>query len=89
MRDYVHEHFFRYPNQEVRPAIQCADGFQYSVQASDLHYCYPRQTGALEYYSVEVWGRTPSGRHTRTNPEGWVSVERVNRRIHRHGGPVY
>ena len=85
MRDYVHEHFAKHAPDTgkafcVRPAIVCADGTIYSVQASEGHYCNPKETGAARYASVEVWGPR------RRDPEGWVSVRRVNRRIHRHGG---
>ena len=79
MRDYVHEHFTKHAEQ-VRPAIICADGTKYSVQASKSHYCAPRENGAEKYSAVEVWG--PFTRE----PEGWVRVSLINRRIHAHGG---
>ena len=34
--------------------VVCADGFTRSVQASETHYCSPRETGAEKYTSVEV-----------------------------------
>lgn len=83
MRDYVHEHFAAHPNVYVRPAIKCKDGAIYSVQASEGHYCSPRETGLSEYSTVEVWR---CDKTTRKEPEGWVPVRNVNRRIADHGG---
>lgn len=80
MRDYVHEHFEKYKQEPVKPQIVCADGTAYSVQASVGHYCSPRENAADKYYTVEVWG--PFTRE----PEGWVPVRNVNRRIHDRGG---
>ena len=34
--------------------VVCADGFSMSVQASETHYCSPRETGAKKYSAVEV-----------------------------------
>ena len=34
--------------------VVCADGFSMSVQASETHYCSPRETGAEKYTAVEV-----------------------------------
>ena len=34
--------------------VICADGFRMSVQASETHYCSPRETGAERYTSVEI-----------------------------------
>jgi hypothetical protein len=88
MRNYVQEHFDRHPPKDptehyhVRPAIFCVDGTIYSVQASGGHHCSPKKTGAKEYFSVEVFSGT-----RRKDPEGWISVKNMNRRIHRHGGP--
>lgn len=87
MRDYVHEHFAKYPDMEVRPSIKCKDGTVFSVQASYFHYCFPRETGLKEYLSVEVWRSGGRGSMLR-DPEGYVPVRNVNRRIRDHGGPV-
>jgi len=38
---------------KVRPWIICADGFTFSVQASETHYCRPR-TNRGPYSAVEV-----------------------------------
>ena len=34
--------------------VVCADGFSMSVQASETHYCSPRESGAKKYTAVEV-----------------------------------
>ena len=47
----------------VLPQVTCADGFRVSVQASEYHYCTPRETTS-RYSSVEVG--FPSER-----PEPW------------------
>jgi hypothetical protein len=39
--------------RNTRLALQCADGFTVSIQASSDHYCYPRNdTGPYETYEV-------------------------------------
>ena len=85
VKNYVKEHFEKHPraDSEPRPAIVCADGTRYSVQASRGHYCTPREDNAPEYSSVEVFGPFT------VEPEGWVSVRLVNQRIKRHGGLTY
>ena len=34
--------------------ITCVDGFNFSAQVSDCHYCTPRKNGAEAYTEVEV-----------------------------------
>ncbi len=91
MRDYVTEHLAKwpisYPETIVRPPIVCADGYAYSVQASQFHYCSPRDDSG-PWSAVEVWGINPKGQHTTRDPRGWVPLARINRTIHRHGGPA-
>ena len=84
MKNYVQEHFDNH-REPVRPAIVCADGAIYSVQASSFHYCSPKEDYCENYASVEVWRRD---KVTRVEPEGWVPIDRINKRIHRHGGPI-
>jgi hypothetical protein len=43
-----------YMFQEIRPQIICNDGTFLSVQASDGHYCQPRENKAWPYSLVEV-----------------------------------
>jgi len=89
MRDYVTDPFARHSGP-VRQAIRCADGVTYSVQASSVHYCSPKDDldAGARYQSVEVWGRRRDGCRITGKPEGWVPLGKINRRIHRHGGPV-
>lgn len=37
----------------IKPRIECKDGFSMSVQASDTHYCEPREKWP-PYWSFEV-----------------------------------
>ena len=39
--------------------VICSDGFRMSVQASETHYCSPREDGAEKYTAVEVGYPTP------------------------------
>ena len=92
MRDYVHEHFAKHPDEVVRPHIVTKRGGSLSVQASRGPYCSPREDGAERYTLVEVWwsGRTPKCLRPYQSggdgPAGWVPVEVVNRLIARRGG---
>ena len=40
--------------QLIRPRVVCNDGFVISIQASQFHYCYPRENGDVEYTHVEL-----------------------------------
>lgn len=82
-------------SRTVVPHITCKDGTALSVQASDAHYCSPKDDNG-PWTSVEVWCiRAPSGRTVhprsfgnggRSDPYGWVPVEIVDKFIKRHGG---
>lgn len=88
-RDFLAKH-------RACPRITCADGFTMSVQASEFHYCAPRQTDCPSYTRVEV------GFPSEAQPElmewaedadkptetvyGWVPVEVVDALIEKHGG---
>ena len=82
----------------VIPRIECADGFTFSVQASETHYCSPRANGCHEYETVEVG--FPSERVEALMPYmddddsdptqtvyGGVPVSVVNAIVAEHGGP--
>lgn len=47
---YVRENF----NGTHSPQVTCVDGFKMSVQASEYHYCTPRESYADEYSSMEI-----------------------------------
>jgi len=59
MTDYVNQHFKAFPGRHVRPHILCKSGLKLSVQASEAHYCLPRETGSWPYSCVEVFIITP------------------------------
>lgn len=75
--------------------IQCVDGLRFSAQASDGHYCSPRQNLG-PYVAVEIG--FPNQRveefmeyaEDPTNPTetvyGWVPVEVVEAVVNKHGG---
>ena len=85
-----------YQHRALAPQIECKDGFRMSVQASDGHYCKPRENDCDFYSSVEVgfpsaledllmpFAEDPS------NPTetvyGWVPEQIVNAVIEKHGG---
>ena len=59
INDYLirHESFRRfgaeYEFKNLAPKVVCADGFTMSVQASETHYCHPRQNRG-PYFDVEI-----------------------------------
>jgi len=82
----------------VLPRIVCADGFALSVQASEYHYCTPREDTRY-YLSVEVgfpterpepwdeWSRfAESGESPTDTVYGWVPAPMVRDLIALHGG---
>ena len=76
--------------------VECNDGFSMSVQASEVHYCDPRETHANYYESVEIgfpsekeellleYAEEPD-KPTHT-VYGYVPVELVDEIIQKHGG---
>ena len=77
------------------PHIVCNDGLTFSVQASQYHYCTPREDNC-EYSEVEIG--FPSQKieqlmrfaEDADNPTGtvygWVPIEVVDEIISEHGG---
>jgi hypothetical protein len=87
----------------LRSKLVCADGFTVSVQASQYHYCTPREDDPEHgYISVEVgfpsvrpepWeGTWEDLAENRDDPTGtvygWVPVETVEALLESHGGIV-
>ncbi len=70
--------------------VKCADGTTLSVQASEYHYCTPRDNKG-PYTAVEVWcvssGVTEFG-YSEEDPSAYVPIEDVVRFIENHGGMV-
>lgn len=85
----------KHPRYHVRPAMVMADGFRLSVQASDMHYCSPRENNADSYSLVEICSDYPLrgfGRSDRSSVGyiyAFASVKKLNALIERHGGVSY
>ena len=86
------------PSRTNAPRVRLASGLELSIQASEAHYCCPRETGADFYTHVEVG--FPSAEvavlmEYAENPSdptgtvyGFVPVEVVDAIIIAHGGIV-
>lgn len=84
----------------IRPRVQCADGFEISIQASIWHCCQPRVSGFYDYERIEVGypsAPVPELAQWKTRTFGgvlpdeqsiftWVPVSEVDRLIAAHGG---
>jgi hypothetical protein len=67
----------------VRNTFFCNDGAVVSIQASEGHYCQPRENNASEYTDVEL------GFPERFTDEDLIDpIEVVNKIIERHGGAL-
>jgi hypothetical protein len=85
-----------YSFHDNRPHAEMVDGFKVSIQASEMHYCTPRQSGLDFYSSVELGYPTereeiimPYAEDTDdpTNTVyGYVPIDIVDRMVTRHGG---
>lgn len=79
----------------LRPRIVCADGFDVSIQASNSHYCEPRENSG-PYNSVEIgypseevpeWMEYAEDADNPTSTVyGWVPIEIVEVVLYQHGG---
>lgn len=81
-----------YSHKPLAEHLQCADGTTLSVQASETHYCTPRDNFG-PYTEVEVWcvtGAGPDGvtefDYSDGDPSGYVPIEQVALLIDNHGG---
>jgi hypothetical protein len=102
--DHVNKFFednpIDWPKHVVRKRLQCQDGFSMSVQASNGHYCRPREDNAEPYLEVEVgypsekveefWpyidGDPDDPDQDYQTVYGYVPVDIVNAVIEKHGG---
>jgi len=76
--------------------VVCADGFTMSVQASEIHYCAPRENDAEYYSEVEIGFPSMADPLIEQYAEdlenltdtvyGYVPVEIVEQVILKHGG---
>lgn len=81
--------------RQLRPRLECVDGFSVSVQASDCHYCSPRKIGG-DYTHVElgfpsdveelILDYAENFRKPRNTVYGYVPIELVQKMIEKHGG---
>ena len=70
--------------------VKCADGTTLSVQASEDHYCTPRDNQG-PYTTVEVWCESSDVtefEYSEEGPSAYVPIEDVVRFIENHGGMV-
>lgn len=93
--DYVNEHLAKRNGKRHASPLVCKDGTHFSIQASDGHYCSPKDRVG-PYTSVEVvklgkpiptlgaWGK-PNERY-QGGLWGFLSVVLVNEEIERRGG---
>lgn len=82
----------------VRPGVICADGFQISIQASRVHYCYPKDENAENFEKVELgfpnqkddlimeYAEDPD--YPTQTVYGYVPIEVVDKLMKKHGGIV-
>lgn len=71
-------------------SVKCADGTTLSVQASEYHYCTPRDNKG-PYTHVEVWcvsSDVTEFEYSEEGPSAYVPIEDVVRFIDNHGGMV-
>jgi hypothetical protein len=77
------------------PSITCKDGFSFSVQASESHYCIPRSDDAHAYTHFEVGypsileeSLAPYAEEPDTTETvfGWVPLAVIVYLIDKHGG---
>ena len=89
---------YHYVIQVLRPKVVCNDSFSISIQASETHYCEPRQNKISNYKSVELGNPSAEEELIRDYAEddnltdtvyGWVPVEIVDQLLEKHGGIDY
>ena len=89
--------FKKYSGNRLWPAIKCKDGYIVSIQASEFHYCFPRENGLNEYEALEVGypsENTPEFYPYADGPEetaevfGYVPIEVIQQVLDSHGGIV-
>lgn len=52
--DIVNEFIRQNTDGYICPRMELNDGFTWSIQASEFHYCTPRRDGAHPYTTVEI-----------------------------------
>lgn len=95
-KDYVNEYLQARAGKRVRSPMVCKDGAILSVQASEGHYCNPKNRVG-PWTSVEVlvdngrlkfpnWPKANETPGDRSRLWGWLQVSDVNAEIERRGG---
>ena len=80
--------------QRLNTRLYCKDGFSFSIQSSENHYCEPREDNAPSYTQYEIGDPTkyepllaPYRReHDGSGIYGWVPINVINDMIDKHGG---
>jgi len=95
--DWTQETKLRYKEQaglQGRRICKLKDGTIASIQASEFHYCVPKQDNAEKYRAVEAWFWRPDkrfkeGRRLLTeNPLSFLPANKLMGLIDSHGGIV-
>ena len=83
-------------NYNCRPRITCNDGFSFSVQASEGHYCAPRYMIEEGYYEAEIgfpsieepliFQYAENQYDLTQTVYGWVPTSIIDEVIEKHGG---
>ena len=75
--------------KKILSPVICVDGTTLSVQASETHYCTPRDNYG-PYTEVEVWCISKNDvvefEYSEDEPSGYVDIKAVVAFIDRHGG---
>lgn len=95
-KENIYEKWYPLERAFICPRALCADGFEISIQASEHHYCTPRETGKFPYKSVELgypserddtimdYAEYPSSPQDTIYP--YVPVDLVDEMLESHGG---
>lgn len=80
-----------YTYREQIPTMVCKDGFSFSVQVSETHYCTPRENDAVHYTRAEVGypsGPVPTLEEFGSGDGiyGYVPIEIIEAVVDAHGG---
>jgi hypothetical protein len=69
----------------IRDWIHCADGYMFSVQASEFHQCHPRKSGGpWSHFEVGYPSEEPT--YFEGKVQGFVPLDNVISEINLHGG---
>ena len=80
--------------QRLNTRLYCKDGFSFSIQSSETHYCKPRKDNAPSYTQYEIGDPNKYEpllapyhcKHDGSGIYAWVPVGVINDMIDKHGG---